>query len=149
MILLISGCASNVKNIDSDISLSDSDTYLGYLVIPDIDMYYGFYSYDHKLNDISYNIMNIDTGISDTYLFVAHSGSGHLAYFNDLRYVSVGDEVILKFKNGNKYYKVVEIRREEKTGKLNISKRSGYVYLSTCDQVIKGYQLTIVGELVE
>ena len=96
LLIFLNGCSSNkVKDISVSLNTKESDfyTYLGYLVIPKINMKLGFYDYESKLNDVNKNIELINTGISNTYLIAAHSGTGTLAYFNDLRYLEINDEI--------------------------------------------------------
>ena len=46
-------------------------------------------------------------------------------------------------------YEVTSIKRSVKNGKLNISNLEGMLYLTTCDQVLKGYQLTVEASLIK
>ena len=120
-----------------------NDIYYGYLIIPSIDMKLGFYNYDNELNNVNKNIELINTGIKDTYLLAGHSGTGKVSFFNDLRYIKKGDIIILKIKGNTEEYIVKNIRNDIKNGKLRIRKESGWLYLTTCKQNPKGYQMTI------
>ena len=82
----------------------------GYLVIPKVNLKLGFYNVDNEKNNVGENVTLIDTGINNTYLLAAHSGSGPLAYFNDLRYLSVGDKITLIIDGNIMNYEVVNIR---------------------------------------
>lgn len=108
----------------------------------------GFYDYDNPLNDVEYNIEFIDTHVTDTYLIAAHSGVGKKAYFNDLANLNIGDDIYLELYDNKLHYKVIDITRSIKNGSINISDSSGFLYLTTCDQTIKGYQLTIVASII-
>ena len=99
--------------------------------------------------NVGENVTLIDTGINNTYLLAAHSGSGPLAYFNDLRYLSVGDKITLIIDGNIMNYEVVNIRNEIKNGKINIKNEENQVILTTCNQVKKGYQLIIEGSLIK
>lgn len=152
LLIFLNGCSSNkVKDISVSFNTKESDfyTYLGYLVIPKINMKLGFYDYESKLNDVNKNIELINTGISNTYLIAAHSGTGTLAYFNDLRYLEINDEIYLKFKNKTNKYKIKNISRKIKDGKIKISKEENQIILVTCDQIVKGYNLIIEGKLIK
>ncbi len=152
LLIFLNGCSSNkVKDISVSLNTKESDfyTYLGYLVIPKINMKLGFYDYESKLNDVNKNIKLINTGISNTYLIAAHSGTGTLAYFNDLRYLEINDEIYLKFKNKTNKYKIKNISRKIKDGKIKISKEENQIILVTCDQIVKGYNLIIEGKLIK
>lgn len=149
LILLISGCTkTNLVNTSVLSPNEEIETYYGYLIIPKINMKLGFFNVDNKLNDVSKNIELIETGISNTYLIAAHSGSGKIAYFNDLRYLKIGDEMYLKFKDKTNYYIIANIRNEIKDGTISIENKEDYLILTTCDQINKGYQLIIEGKLV-
>lgn len=132
---------SGIGNYDSYVK----EDYYGYIKIPSIDMNLGFYDYDNPLNDVALNVLWIKIPVSNSYLFAAHSGVGSIAYFNNLRYVSLNDDIYLEFKDKKIHYVVSDIYRIEKSGKINISKREGMIYLTTCDQIIDGYQLVIEG----
>mgnify|MGYP001623959450 FL=1 len=108
----------------------------------------GFYDYDNPLNDVEYNIEFIDTHVTDTYLIAAHSGVGKKAYFNDLAHLNIDDDIYLELHDKNMHYKVIDITRTVKNGEVYISNSPGFLYLTTCDQTIKGYQLTIIASII-
>ena len=141
------------STVSNESGIIDYDTYsteeyYGYLKIPSVNMNLGFYNYNHELNDVSQNVQYIPIPVSDSYLLVAHSGVGKIAFFNDLHYVGIGDDVYLEIKKVNRHYKITDIYRTVKDGDISISKESGKLYLTTCDQVVKGYQLVIVATQV-
>ena len=94
-------------------------------------------------NNVNNNIEIIKTNIEDTYLLAGHSGTGKVSFFNNLRYLEIGDIVILSIGDINREYIIVDIIKNKKDGKLKMENKEGYLYLTTCDQVNKGYQLTI------
>lgn len=126
----------------------NTSEYIGYLKIPKIDMNLGFYNYDSPMNNVEYNIEFINTGIANTYLIAAHSGVGKKAYFNDLAKLAINDDIYLELNSNINHYKVVDISRSIKNGEVYISKSSGFLYLTTCDQIIEGYQLTIIASII-
>lgn len=146
--LLLCGCNYNIEAIEESNYHGEILTYYGVLIIPKINMYLGFYDENNKNNDVNKNVMLINTNIKNTYLLAAHSGTGKLAYFNDLRYLDIGDEIILKFNNKVNHYIVSSIRNEVKNGKINIKMEENQVILTTCNQIKKGYQLIVEGNLV-
>lgn len=150
LLIFTSSCSNKSFIIDiSSIKNTETiETYYGYLKIPKINMKLGFFTQNSKLNDVNKNIELIETNIIDTYLIAGHSGSGNLAYFNDLRYLNIGDELMLEFKDKTKKYIVKNVRKEIKDGNISIKKESGWLILTTCDQIDKGYQLIIEGKLV-
>ncbi len=125
------------------------DEKVGSLVIEKIKMDLPFYEETSKKNNVNQNIFYINTGIKDTFLFAAHSGTGPLAYFNDIRYLEKKDIIKVNMQNKTYTYEVTSIKRSVKNGKLNISNLEGMLYLTTCDQVLKGYQLTVEASLIK
>ena len=149
ILLLMCLCGCNSDVVESEFVDVNNLKYYGYLVIPKVNMKLGFYNVDNEKNNVGENVTLIDTGINNTYLLAAHSGSGPLAYFNDLRYLSVGDKITLLIDGNIMNYEVVNIRNEIKNGKINIKNEKNQVILTTCNQVKKGYQLIIEGSLIK
>lgn len=149
ILLLMCLCGCNSDVVESEFVDVNNLKYYGYLVIPRVNMKLGFYNVDNEKNNVGENVTLIDTGINNTYLLAAHSGSGPLAYFNDLRYLSVGDKITLIIDGNIMNYEVVNIRNEIKNGKINIKNEKNQVILTTCNQVKKGYQLIIEGSLIK
>ena len=89
----------------------------------------------------------INSNIENTYVLAAHSGSGNLAYFNDLKYLKKYDELYLKFKDKILKYEIVNIKSEKKNGKIKIKNKENQLILTTCDQIKKGNQLIIEANL--
>lgn len=144
LLLLLMGCKKEI--IKDDISL-DKSNYYGYLIIPTLNMTYGFYDINNKLNDVDKNVTLINSNIENTFILAAHSGTGNLAYFNDLKYLEKDDEIYLKFKDKILKYEIVNIRSEKKNGKIKIKNKENQLILTTCDQVRKGNQLIIEANL--
>ncbi len=149
IVILISYKSSNtISEVSKEPIIYDSyvnEEYYGYIKIPSIGMNLGFYEYDNPLNDVDLNVLWIPIPVENSYLFAAHSGVGSVAYFNDLRNVAIGDDIILSLGDKRLHYEVTNIYRTKKDGDIAISKNEGMIYLTTCDQVIKGYQLVIEG----
>ena len=66
----------------------------------------------------------------------------------------MGNNTILNYKWANSkknkvnHYIVSSIRNEVKNGKINIKMEENQVILTTCNQIRKGYQLIVEGNLV-
>ena len=149
IIILIPKKNSNISIINNDLSDQyHKEEYYGYLKIPRLNIDLGFYHYDNILNDVSYNIELIKIPVANSYLIAAHSGDGHLAYFNCLHNILVGDDIYLIIDDTLKHFQVNNIYRIKKNGKINISNKENMIYLTTCDQIIKGYQLIVEGILI-
>ena len=52
------------------------------------------------------------------------------------------------FHNEEKHYKVTNVRKVIKNGKISIKNEENQIILTTCDQIKKGYQLIIEGSLI-
>lgn len=144
LLLLSSGCKKEI--IENNGSFNKSN-YYGFLIIPSLNMTYGFYDIQSKLNDVNKNVALIDSNIENTYILAAHSGMGNLAYFNDLKYLRKKDKIYLKFENKTLEYEVVNIRSDIKNGKIRIKNKENQLILTTCDQIKKGNQLIIEANL--
>ena len=149
IVILISYKSSNSSSelVSGNVTYDSytNEEYYGFIKIPRIDMNLGFFNYDNPLNDVDLNVLWIPIPVENSYLFAAHSGVGSIAYFNELRNVVIGDDIILSFGDNELHYEVTNIYRTQKDGDIAISKNEGMIYLTTCDQVIKGYQLVIEG----
>ena len=144
ILLLLVGCQKEI--FENEVSL-DKSKYYGYLIIPSIDMTYGFYDIHNKLNSVDKNVTLINANIKNTYVLAAHSGTGNLAYFNDLKYLKEFDVIYLKFNDKILEYEVINIKSEKKNGKIKVKNQENQLILTTCDQIRKGNQLIIEAKL--
>ena len=152
IIVLINGKNINLKKIETKLlnnyNTYQKEEYYGYLIIPSININLGFYNYDNPLNDVSKNIELIKIPVKNSYLFAAHSGIGKIAYFNDLDKLKENDIIYLKFKDKSIKYKVTKVVRVKKNGSIEITNEENKIYLTTCDQIIEGYQLVVEGTIL-
>lgn len=148
IVIFCEGCKNSVSvEIDANVlkNTEEIETYYGYLIIPKINFKKGFFNEKSVLNDVNKNIEFIKTNINNTYLFAAHSGTGNKSFFNGLKELKKDDDIYLEFKDKKIRYKVSKIRKDLKNGTLKIDNKENMIYLTTCDQIIKGFQLTIEG----
>ncbi len=102
-----------------------TDEYIGYLVIPKINLNKGFVDKRSSENDVEKNIMviegsnypDVDKG---NFIIAGHSGTGWKAFFNDLYQLNVGDEAYVTYKGKRYIYKISNIYKQPKTGKIAI-----------------------------
>ena len=141
----LNNSSSEIKNSLLEIDNYSKEEFYGYLKIPSINMNLGFYNYDSSLNNVEYNIELIEIPIQGSYLIAGHSGGGAQAFFNDLHNLQTGDDIYLDIENNTYHYIVDNIYRVKKTGSINISNATNMLYLTTCDQIVSGYQLVIEG----
>lgn len=102
-----------------------TDDYIGYLTIPKINLNKGFVDKRSSENDVEKNIMVIEGSTypdveRGNFILAGHSGTGWKAFFNELYRLNVGDEAYVTYK-GKKYtYKITNIYKQNKTGKIAI-----------------------------
>lgn len=142
--------SNNFKTINYKLEIINryQEDYLAKLEIPKIKLIKKLYSKNSSFNNVDINLMMIgDTPGTDTKVIIAgHSGYGSNAYFNDLIYLDIGDEIIVYYKNEKYVYKISKIYDIEKTGKIYLEKSDvGIIVLITCcigtnmQTVYKGY----------
>ena len=142
--------SNNFKTINYKLEIINQyqEDYLAKLEIPKIKLIKKLYSKNSSFNNVDINLMMIgDTPGTDTKVIIAgHSGYGSNAYFNDLIYLDIDDEVIVYYKNEKYFYKIYKIYDIEKTGKIYLEKSDvGIIVLITCrigtnmQTVYKGY----------
>lgn len=134
---------------------TDLQHYIGYLEIPKIHFNRGFYHIDSKENTVESNIEVIGGSsmpdVSRGNLIIAgHSGTGWKAFFNDLYQLSVGDTAAVTYQNKKYTYKIVNIERQAKTGKITIKRNKNKTTLTliTCTNNDDTTQTIYVAELV-
>ena len=145
LIILITNNKVPTKNISNESSIDNNN----YLIIEKINFKQQFFNKYDENNTIDKHIEILNESImpdenNSIVIIAAHSGEGEIAYFNDLIYLNIKDELILYYKN--KYYKytIIEIYEESKTGYINIDKNiEDQLILTTCHPFKKNKQLII------
>lgn len=65
----------------------------------------------------------------------AHSGSGEIAFFNNLDKLIKKDKIILEYNNEIYYYEVTDIWEENKNGYIHVNKgETKQLVLTTCSK---------------
>ena len=131
-----------------------TDDYIGYLTIPKINLNKGFVDKRSSENDVEKNIMVIEGSTypdveRGNFILAGHSGTGWKAFFNELYRLNVGDEAYVTYK-GKKYtYKITNIYKQNKTGKIaiyrNYNKQTWT--LVTCTNNDEATQTVYIAEL--
>ncbi|MBO5138401.1 MAG: sortase [Bacilli bacterium] len=129
--------------------------YIGYLEIPKINLKKGFVDKDSKDNDVERNLYiatnssypDVDKG---NFIIAAHSGTGWKAFFNNLYKLSKNDQVIVTYNNKRYTYNIVNIYKQNKTGKIAIYRNYDKTTLTlvTCTNNDDKTQTIYVAELV-
>lgn len=129
--------------------------YVGKLEIPKIGLDRGFVSKDSKDNNVDKNITIIkESQFPDVqggnFIIAGHSGTGPLAFFNDLYKLTKGDRVYVHYNNKKYAYKIVNIYKQKKTGKIKIyrNKKKTTLTLVTCTNNDKNTQTIYIAEQI-
>ena len=83
------------------------------------------------------------------FILAGHSGTGWKAFFNELYRLNVGDEAYVTYK-GKKYtYKITNIYKQNKTGKIAIYRNYNKTTLTlvTCTNNDEATQTVYIAEL--
>ena len=129
--------------------------YKAVLEIPSINLKKGVVDSTKNFNSINYAIsVDKSSNYPDKYgnfILYAHSGNSSIAFFRKLVNVNLKDDIYVYY-NGIKYHYVVIDKYDiEKTGKAKVksSEDNNYITLISCDQNKKGYQVIVIGKMVD
>ena len=133
---------------------SSNIAYTAVLEIPKIDLKRGVVDSTKNFKSINYAI-SVDNNSkypdeNGNFILYSHSGNSNIAFFNKLYKVEINDNIYVYY-NGTKYHYVVTDKYDiEKTGKASVidSKTNKYITLITCNQHKDGYQIVLVGTLI-
>lgn len=128
-----------------------SETYMGVLEIPSINLKRGFYHFDSRQNNVKYNIQVLTKSNPKTgnLMLAAHSGNAYNAFFKDLNKLSLQDDIYVYYDNIKYIYRVSNINYQDKIGYITVLQEPNTLTLTTCSQEYKGKQLIIVGRLID
>lgn len=139
----------DIRRIFNGENYNYNDSYIAFLDIPKINLKRGLYAKESPLNSISYNIAFLaeseyPNDNSNT-IIIGHSGNSNISYFEDLKYLSVGDSIYLYYDNYKYHFIISDIYTVLKTGYVNIRRdiNKKTITLITCYQSDK--QLVIIG----
>ena len=145
-----------VSTIDNYNVIEDTkqEDYIAVLEIPSIDLKKGLYAIDSKNNNVNKNIEIIDSSdmpdiTKGNFILAGHSGTGRIAFFDDLDKLIVDDTIIVYYKNIKYIYQINNIESIVKDGTIEIKREfESMITLTTCNQENKNEQLVITGILV-
>lgn len=144
-----------IKTITTTISKSNTtipkkvEKPIGYLEIKKLNINQPLYSPDSKHNNVEENITILNYSehpkIENSIMFIAaHSGTGKIAYFEELDNLIINDEVTLYYDNQQYNYVVKNIWDQIKNGSISVTKENTkQLVLTTCSPTKKNYQLII------
>lgn len=145
-----------VSTIDNYNVIEDTkqEDYIAVLEIPSINLKKGLYAIDSKNNNVNKNIEIIDSSdmpdiTKGNFILAGHSGTGRIAFFDDLDKLIVDDTIIVYYKNIKYIYQINNIESIVKDGTIEIKREfESMITLTTCNQENKNEQLVITGILV-
>lgn len=129
----------NVEQKPNNQNTQPSESYIGTIRIPKINLARGFYDKDSKNNTVQKSVMILskssypDEELGNVML-AAHNGTSYRAYFKRLSDLSIGDSAYIKYKNIEYEYKLVNVYTQPKTGNLVIYRDNSKTVLTliTC-----------------
>lgn len=145
-----------VSTIDNYNVIEDTkqEDYIAVLEIPSINLKKGLYAIDSKNNNVNKNIEIIDSSdmpdiTKGNFILAGHSGTGRIAFFDNLDKLIVDDTIIVYYKNIKYIYQINNIESIVKDGTIEIKREfESMITLTTCNQENKNEQLVITGILV-
>ncbi len=141
------------KNYNKPTTIQKKDQ-IGYLKIDKLNLYQPLFKKESDYNNIEENVTILKESKmpdqDDSIVFLAaHSGSGKIAYFEELDQLSKGDTIQLNYKNKTYQYQINKIWEEEKTGYIHINKdNKKQLILTTCSPNHQNKQLIISSILI-
>jgi LPXTG-site transpeptidase (sortase) family protein len=135
---------------------ADSSGYIGYLIIPKINLTKGFVAMDSADNDVEKNIYLVSgSTYPDTpkgnLIIAGHSGTGWKAFFNDLEKLTINDIAKVTYNNKTYTYQITKIYKQTKTGKIAIYRNYAKTTLTliTCTNNDSTTQTVYIAELIK
>lgn len=145
-----------VSTIDNYNVIEDTkqEDYIAVLEIPIINLKKGLYAIESKNNNVNKNIEIIDSSdmpdiTKGNFILAGHSGTGRIAFFDDLDKLIIDDTIIVYYKNIKYIYQINNIESIVKDGTIEIKREfESMITLTTCNQENKNEQLVITGILI-
>ncbi len=142
------------ETLPSGLPETITDDYIGYLIIPKINLTKGFLDMRSKENDLEKNILVIQNSTypdveKGNFILAGHSGTGWKAFFNDLYKLDKNDQIYITYKNKKYTYKIVNIYTQPKVGTIAIYRNYDKTTLTliTCTNNDSKTQTIYISEL--
>ena len=150
-ILLITLISISISNEQNSILTSHliKEKPIGTLLIKKINLKENFYNKNSNENTIEKHITILKETIfpnkkNSLVLIAAHSGTGKIAYFEELDQLAKNDIINIIYQNKKYTYIVKDIWEEKKNGYININREEKpQLVLTTCSPNKEGYQLIV------
>ena len=128
--------------------------YIGYLKIPKISLNYGFVAKDSYYNNVNRNIEIIEPSDfpdvnGGNFIIAGHSGNASISYFKNLYLLKIGDVASITYKNKVYTYKITNIYKDDRDGKVSIIRNEDVTTLTliTCSYKDKKNHTIYIAEL--
>lgn len=126
------------------INISKKEIPIGNIIIKKIKLNQEIYGKNSEKNNIEENITILkESNYPKLIILAAHSGTGKIAYFEELNKLVINDEIKIKYNKDHITYIVNKIWEEPKNGKIHIENNKNQLILTTCSPKHKNYQLII------
>lgn len=122
---------------------------IGYIKINKINLNKPLYPITSSKNNIEENVTilkesNPPNNKDSIFFLAAHSGTGDIAFFNELDKLNTNDEIILIYENIKYVYQVKDIWETTKDGSIEVIKENNnQLILTTCSKSSQSKQLII------
>ena len=122
---------------------------IGELIINKINLKQDLYKIESKKNNIEENVTIIKESnypdiANGILILAAHSGTGKIAYFEELDNLELKNYITIIYKNKKYIYQITKIWEQEKNGYIKIKKENKkQLILTTCSPKKKNTQLII------
>lgn len=127
-----------IDKIKVNIRNQENNDQIGSIIINKLNINKPLYKINSNKNNIEENITILKESIppkedNSILIIAAHSGTGPIAFFNELNKLEINDEIIIKYDNKEYKYFVKDIWEEKKNGYININKEpQKQLILTTC-----------------
>lgn len=131
------------------------DNYIAIIEIPKVKLKTGMVNPDSKLNTVDKHIQilnksdfpDVDGG---NFILASHSGTSKISYFKHLNQLRYDDEIYIYYNDMKYTYKVFNIYKLNKNGKLTLYKYADLTVLTltTCDTTDATKQLVVVAKQI-
>lgn len=151
VVIVSENSISNEEELPDEVT----DEYIGYLTIPKINLTKGFLDKRSSENNVDKNLLvvegsNYPDHEAGNLIIAGHSGTGWNSFFNDLYQLNINDTAYVNYKQKKYIYKIVNIYKQPKIGKLAIYRdyTKTTLTLITCTNDDDTTQTVYIAELV-
>lgn len=138
----------NLKHYFKEERYNSFNDYIAVLEIPKINFKRGLYSKESKLNNIDNNIafyQNTEYPNNNTNtIILGHSGNSKISFFENLKYLEIGDVVNFYYNNSKLNFEIANIYEVPKTGTIDILRNQDKMTITLITCIPNDKQLVII-----